>query len=267
MKLGIIGTGRMAQAIVGGILQDKNLAANQITGTDPSELSKKAFLEMPCGENLQWADSVAATIKDQDAILLAVKPQNMDEILPVVAQASVTTAVISIAAGVSVSKLQRHLGTNRPIIRVMPNTPLLVGNGVVAWCGNELTAAPQQQMIAILFGAVAEVYQVSESEMDAITALSGSGPAFFYRIIQYLEAAAIAEGLHPDRARAFVTGTAIGAARMLQSTGLEPDELVSQVRSKGGTTEAGLSVMESGEIQALLTKTIQAAAERSRELG
>ncbi|MEM6885087.1 MAG: pyrroline-5-carboxylate reductase [Verrucomicrobiota bacterium] len=267
MKLGIIGTGRMAQAIVGGILKDRSLAPDQITGTDPNEVSKTSFLNLSFGEPLQWADSIGSLVNNQDAILLAVKPQNIDEILPIVANSPETTTVISIAAGVSLTKLQDHLGETRPVIRVMPNTPLLVGNGVVAWCGNDHIATPQKEMIAVLFGGVAEVHQVAESEMDAVTALSGSGPAFFYRIIQYLEAAAVAEGLHPDRARALATGTAAGAVKMLQSTGLEPDELVAQVRSKGGTTEAGLNVLESGEAQTMLTKTIAAAARRSRELG
>jgi len=267
MKLGIIGTGRMAQAIVGGILKEQSLAPNQITGTDPNEISKKAFSELTPEGALQWADSIETAVKNQDIILLAVKPQNMDDILPIVAEAPNTATIISIAAGVSLTKLQQHLGTTRPVIRVMPNTPLLVGNGVVAWCGNEQISSSQEEMIGLLFGGIADIHQVSESEMDAVTALSGSGPAFFYRIIQYLEEAAISEGLHPDRARAFATGTAIGAARMLQATGLEPDELVAQVRSKGGTTEAGLNVLESGEAKAILTQTIEAAAQRSSELG
>jgi len=267
MNLGIIGTGRMAQAIVGGILKDQSLAPSHITGTDPHPLSQQSFLKLSSKEPLQWADSVEALIENQDAILLAVKPQNMDEILPLLAKAPASTTMISIAAGVSLAKLQHHLGNNRPVIRVMPNTPLLVGNGVVAWCGNTHVGDPQQKMVDLLFGGVADVHQVSESEMDAVTALSGSGPAFFYRIIQYLEDAAIAEGLNPERARAFATGTAIGAARMLQSTGENPDELVAQVRSKGGTTEAGLNILESGETQNLLARTITAAAQRSRELG
>ncbi len=267
MKLGIIGTGRMAQAIVGGILKNGSLAPENITGTDPNEQSQKAFLDLSPAKPLGWADSVEKIIEHQDGILLAVKPQNIDDILPLVAQAPEQTTIISIAAGVSLEKLHHHLGENRPVIRVMPNTPLLVGSGVVAWCGNDQVGIPQEDMISLLFKSVAEVHHVNESEMDAVTALSGSGPAFFYRIIQYLEAAAKSEGLHPDRARAFATGTAIGAARMLQHTGLDPEELVAQVKSKGGTTEAGLNVLENGEAAQILENTIKAAAKRSRELG
>jgi pyrroline-5-carboxylate reductase len=267
MKLGIIGTGRMAQAIVGGILKSQSLPASDITGTDPNQLSQKSFLELSSDVPLNWADSVEALVADQHAILIAVKPQNIDDILPLAAQAAESTCIISIAAGVTLEKLQQHLGENRPVVRVMPNTPLLVGQGVVAWCGNDRVGVPQQEIISLLFKHVADVHRVAESEMDAVTALSGSGPAFFYRIFQYLEEAAIAEGLSPERARAFATGTATGAARMLQQTGLEPDELVAQVRSKGGTTEAGLEILEGGELKKILVKTISAAAKRSRELG
>lgn len=267
MKLGIVGTGRMAQAIVGGILKDHSLSPQDITGTDTNDLSRQAFMALSTEGDLKWEASISELIVNQDAILVAVKPQNINDILPLVAESETSTTIISIAAGVSLEKLQEHLGEDRPVIRVMPNTPLLVGSGVVAWCGNKPVGSEQEEMIHILFGGVAEIHHVEESEMDAVTALSGSGPAFFYRLIQYLEEAAIEEGLNPARARAVATGTATGAARMLRDTGLAPDDLVAQVRSKGGTTEAGLNILESGEAKQILKKTITAAAQRSRELG
>jgi len=257
----------MAQAIVGGILESESLSPDQINGTDPDPQSKKAFLGLDPNGRLGWEDSIESVIADRQVVLIAVKPQNIDEVLEKMNSAPESTCFISIAAGVKKETLSAALGSDRPLIRVMPNTPLMVSKGVVAWCGNERLTPEHEDLMHTIFSPVAEVHRVAEEEMDAVTALSGSGPAFFYRIIEAFEKAAIAEGLTPDRARAFATGTAVGACAMLQETGLEPDELVAQVRSKGGTTAAGLDVLESGDLEKIIRKTISAAAERSRELG
>jgi pyrroline-5-carboxylate reductase len=267
MKLGIIGTGRMAQAIVGGILKSEALSAESISGTDPDSKSKEAFLALDEESRLGWEDSIEAILSDRQVILIAVKPQNIEEVLEKLKSAPADTCFISIAAGVKLEMLSKALGSDRPLIRVMPNTPLLVGKGVVAWCGNDRLTPGHEDLMESIFSPVADVHRVGEEEMDAVTALSGSGPAFFYRIIEAFEKAAIAEGLSPERARPFATGTAIGACSMLQQTGLEPDELVAQVRSKGGTTAAGLEKLENSELEEIIQKTIAAAAERSRELG
>ncbi|MGF1678621.1 MAG: pyrroline-5-carboxylate reductase [Candidatus Methylacidiphilales bacterium] len=267
MKLGMIGTGRMAQAIVGGLLQSGSIPPEQIYGTDPHEESCRAFLKLDPQGRLGWAVDLASLLPGCTILLIAVKPQQIGEVLPVLKGADAGACVVSIAAGVSMAQLEAELGVDRPIIRVMPNTPMMVGRGVVAWCGNAALTIEHAAAVDTLFGAVASVHRVEEKEMDAVTALSGSGPAFFYRLIQYMEEAAVAEGLAPERARVMAAVTAMGAAEMLLRTGLEPGELVAQVRSKGGTTEAGLAVLEQGLCRNLLTQTITAAASRSRELG
>lgn len=267
MKLGIIGTGRMAQAIVGGIVRSGNFSPAQISGMDPNPESRKAFLALDEQKQLGWCDSIESLVADRHVVLIAVKPQNMQEVLGLLHHAPAKTCFISIAAGVTLKTLSADLGSSRPLIRVMPNTPLMVGKGIVAWCGNDSLNAGHEALMDSIFSPVADLFRVSEEEMDAVTALSGSGPAFFYRIIEAFENAAITEGLSPERARNFATGTAIGACQMLKETGVEPDELVAQVRSKGGTTAAGLEVLEDGEMEKIIKRTVAAAAQRSRELG
>jgi len=267
MNLGIIGTGRMAQAITGGLLKTDGWPAEAIGGYDPNPESREAFLDLDAQKRLRSMNSLADLVQFSQVLLIAVKPQNIEELFARHFSFDSIRCVVSIAAGISLKRLEQGIGSDVPVVRVMPNTPMLIGRGVAAWCGNRFTTEDHEKILERLFSGVAEVYQVNESEMDAITALSGSGPAFFYRILQAFASAAIEEGLEAKRARTFACKTAEGAAALLQSSHLEPDDLVAQVRSKGGTTEAGLRILESSALADILKETISAAARRSRELG
>lgn len=266
MRLAVIGTGKMGRALVTGILSKKIELPENITGVSKGEDSRKAFLALDPTSTLQWTSSLSMASAEADVLLLCVKPFQIKEILSLLALPSNKTLILSIAAGIKLSTYETALGANRPIARAMPNTPVTLGLGVTAYAPNASCAPEHLLLIEKIFQAVGLCYCVPEEKLDAITAVSGSGPAFFYRIIEAYTNAAVEEGLEPEQALQIVTQTALGAAAMIQQSGLTPQELVNQVVSKGGTTEAGLQVLDQSSIRAILKDTVHAAAEQSRFL-
>ncbi|MDR2462456.1 MAG: pyrroline-5-carboxylate reductase [Verrucomicrobiales bacterium] len=266
VKLSVIGTGKMGGAIVKGLLDNHILAANNITGADASADAQRAFLALAADGQLGWANSAADAMTDADVALISVKPQNMDEVLPQLAGADSDTLFISIAAGITLARLSAALGEHRPMFRVMPNTPLMVGEGVTACAGNRHVTAAHHEILQKIFGVTGQVFTVSEPQLDAVTALSGSGPAFMACVADALAGAAVAEGLPPELALPMTLQTMRGSATLLQQSGMTPGELITQVSSKGGTTVAGLSVLKNSDLAKVLAQTIHAAANRSREL-
>lgn len=265
MKLALIGAGNLGRALVRGLTASRTLAPEAITATDKMPEARQAFLDLAPG--LHWADSIGDAVADADLVIWAVKPQQIAEALPAGAAAPPACVFVSVCAGVPLARLEALAGTGRRIVRAMPNTPALVGEGMTALAANTACSPADLEAARRIFAAVGEVVTVAEGEMDAVTALSGSGPAFFYLLLDHLAAAARAEGLTSADALRMAAQTARGAARMLLETGRPPRELMAQVTSKGGTTEAGLRVLDTPATQDLLSRTIQAAAARSRELG
>lgn len=263
-RLSLIGAGNLGRALTRGLLASGTFSPEQITATDRTAEARAAFLELNPG--LRWADSIPAAVTHADLVIWAVKPQQIAEALPEGAAAPGSALFISVCAGVPLARLEKLAGSARKIVRAMPNTPALVGEGMTAITGNTLCTPDDLRAAARVFGAVGRVVEVAEREMDAVTALSGSGPAFFYLIIEELAAAARRHGLESDQALLLAAQTARGAARMIMETGRPPRELMAQVTSKGGTTEAGLRVLDSPELRRLLDETIAAAARRAREL-
>ena len=266
MQLSVIGTGKMGSAIVKGLLDKNILPANHITGNDANDEARRAFLALDANGEINWATSPADAAKNATVILIAVKPQNMTELLPQLQAANSDALFISIAAGITLARLESALGAKRPIFRVMPNTPLMVGEGVTACAANGQVTAAHHDILQKIFGVTGEVFTVSEAQLDAVTALSGSGPAFMACIIAALAKAANDEGLPEKAALQMALQTMRGSATLLQQSGMTPEQLIVQVASKGGTTEAGLQVLQNSDLAEVLTKTIQAAAHRSREL-
>jgi pyrroline-5-carboxylate reductase len=268
MKLAVIGAGKMGQAIAGRLLEGTYLGPDAICGVSPVAADRDAFASLGGSTPLVTHEEIAPALAGATVALISVKPQHYPEIAPQLAQAGPELCFISIMAGITLEALESSLGRSRPIIRCMPNTPLLVGQGAVAWCANSGVKGEQLQLADRIFGEMGTVVQVDEPQLDAVTALSGSGPAFFFRIMQHLIDAAMAEGLPEKTARLLAAQTAVGSGALLQQAGEEIETLIANVRSKGGTTEAGLEAMESeaGTLEAILHKTIQAAAKRSREL-
>lgn len=264
MKLSIIGAGKIARALVSGLLRE-GFSPTDIIGVARSEESRKEFLTL--NSRLGWTNTVTGAVEQADVVILAVKPIQFVEVVPpLAAWRKANQLFISVAAGITISRLEGWLGSEAKIIRAMPNTPCLIGQGVIGLSSNSAAREEDIARAEKLFLSVGKVFKVKESLMDAVTALSGSGPAYFYLFVDCLRQAGVTHGLDPADALAMAIQTALGSASMLKETDVAPDKLIEQVKSKGGTTEAALdSFAESGMAQIVL-KAFTAAVERSQEL-
>ena len=262
-KTGFIGAGNMAGSLIGGMLKS-GVAPERIIAADPrpGRACREAGIALERDNR-----AVAATA---DTLVLAVKPQVMqavcEEIAPAVRQAA--PLIISIAAGVRIASIHRWLGGGPlAIIRVMPNTPALVGQGMSALFANARCDAGQKQRAETMLRAVGDaLWLADEAEMDAVTALSGSGPAYFFMFMECLIEAGAACGLRPELARRLVLQTALGAAAMASTSKASPQTLRRQVTSPGGTTARALGVLTAGGLQQLVTQATRSAASRAAQL-
>ncbi len=265
-KLGFVGAGNMAGALLKGLIESRRYRARDVWASDsePRQLRR-----MRRRFAIGGAPDNRALVRESAVVVLAVKPQVMDAVLAEMRPAVKRRQLfVSIAAGITLARLERGLGADAKVVRVMPNTPALVGAGMsVLVCGRRATVR-DAQLAAGLFSGVGEVVRVKdEALMDAVTGLSGSGPAYVYRFAEGLIAGAIAEGLDPRLARRLTYQTIRGAALMLQQTGQSPEELRAMVTSPGGTTLAGLQALEEAGFAAAVAGAVTAATRRSRELG
>lgn len=263
--IGFIGAGNMARSLAGGLLNN-GWTAEKVRLSDP-DARQRAGAEQALGvhtfaDNRELAEHV-------EILVLAVKPQALKE----VAEALATTVqrkrplVISIAAGVRVSDLERWLGGKLPIVRVMPNTPALVGSGASGLYANARVSTAQRDLAETILRAVGvAVWVQDEALIDTVTALSGSGPAYFFMVMEALEKAAIAHGLEPKTARLLTLETAYGAAKMALEGGEEPAQLRKRVTSPGGTTEKAIQTLQAGHLEQIFDQAVLAAIQRAREL-
>lgn len=261
--LAFIGGGNMARSLVGGLIA-RGAAPHRIIVADPAA-SQRATLEETFGVRVT-PDNEAA-VRDADVIVLAVKPQDLREVAERLAPALTRRPlVISIAAGIMSRDLQRWLG-GLPVVRAMPNRPALQNCGVTGLYAPAAVDAGARRLAADILGAVGvTVWVDEESQMDAVTAVSGSGPAYFFLLIEMLEEAGIGLGLDPAVARTLAVETAHGAGCMARQSPDTPAMLRQQVTSKGGTTEAALLYLESHDVRAIFTAAVAAAARRSAEM-
>ncbi len=262
--IGFLGFGNMGQAIVQGLLGAKTVNANQLIAYD-IDASKRAIAEKQGG---RAADSLAVLCSGSDILLLATKPQDMAAALSDLAtQLNPDTLIVSIAAGISTAFIQSHLGAATRVARVMPNTPALVSAGAAGIAFSATCSAEDKQAVITIFEAVGIAEVVSEESIDAVTALSGSGPAYFFYFVECMTNAAMELGLTNEQATHLATQTALGAGKMLVESGESAATLRERVTSKGGTTFAALEVFQAGGLEDIVTGAMKAAAERSRELG
>jgi pyrroline-5-carboxylate reductase len=267
----LIGAGRMGSALLKGWLA-QGVAPDRIFVQEPSLAADVAALIRDAGIGTGTPPVLPAA---PAVVVLAVKPQAMDDVLPPLGTlTSPDVLVISIAAGTTIANIARHFAPDTAIVRAMPNTPAAIGRGITALYANGFVLPEQQEACAALLGAVGEtVWLANEAQMDAVTALSGSGPAYVFLLAECMANAGEAAGLAPDLAARLARATVSGAGELLYRSDLEPAELRRNVTSPGGTTAAALSVLigdgqrgDSGPMQELLRKAIEAAARRSREL-
>lgn len=265
MNVTFIGGGNMASALVGGLLR-KGVAAGQLRVVEVSEDGRRRLEESFPG--VRCFAQAREAVGDDDVIVFAVKPQQMRQAAQTSGLSPGANLVISIAAGITLASLSRWLGGHRRLVRAMPNTPALIGEGITALYPLDQVDARDRQAADAILGAVGETEWVGdEPQMDAVTALSGSGPAYVFYFIEALERAGRQVGLPADTARKLVLHTFIGAARLAAASAEPVETLRARVTSKGGTTERALASMAADHVQEAIVRAVHAAAERSRELG
>jgi pyrroline-5-carboxylate reductase len=263
-RICFIGAGNMANAIVGGLIQNGFPAANIIS----SAPSKEHLEAIQAAWGIQITDDNLFAVSQADIVVLSVKPQILKQVCESLKSSLAhQPLVISIAAGIEMTSLQLWLGEQLAIVRCMPNTPAQVLTGASGLFANARVSAEQKSLSADLFSGIGLVeWLEDEAQMHAITALSGSGPAYIFMMIEAMEAAAVKQGIASEAARKLAAQTVLGAARMVLDTGTAPDQLKRNVMSPGGTTERAIKVFEQQQLMMIVEQAMQAAADRSREL-
>jgi pyrroline-5-carboxylate reductase len=266
-ELGIIGAGNMAEAIARGVVNSGVLLPSSILAADPTPQRRELFTSQI---GIHAIDDNVAVARQSQALLLSVKPQQMQTALAGMGEVmSVDTLVISIAAGISTSFIEKHLGQNKPwrVVRAMPNTPMLVGEGATGLCRGKHATNDDLITARRYFESASVVIDVTEDKINAVTAVSGSGPAYIYYLVEQMNAAGIELGLSPEESRVLAIQTAYGSAKMLETSSDSPQELRRKVTSPAGTTHAAISHMESHGMARIIVDALKAADQRGRELG
>jgi pyrroline-5-carboxylate reductase len=255
----------MATALAKGLINAGFTSANSIIASDPLAAARDAFAR---ASDSRTTASSTEVVRDSDVLVLAVKPAHVAEVLAEIsAGLQPRHLLISIAAGVPLQTLMAALGSNARLVRVMPNTPCLVGAGASAYAMGRQTTPDDAKLVAKLLSTVGIAVELPEGLLDAVTGLSGSGPAYIYQVIEALSDGGVLMGLPRDVATRLASQTVLGAAQMVVQTGEPPAVLKDAVASPGGTTIAGLHALETGGLRAALMNAVQAATLRSRELG
>jgi len=264
-RVGFLGAGNMGEALIKGLRAVDLVPADLIGATDARADRLK---EIAGGFGIQGFDSNSDQVQRSDVVILAVKPQIMGAVLAEIAPAVTgTKLLISIAAGVSTDRLRQFLGKSARIIRVMPNTPALVLEAATAIAKSEGLQPGDLETAQEIFGAVGKVVVLDESLMDAVTGLSGSGPAYVALVVESLADGGVKMGLDRQTAMTLATQTVLGAAKILLETGAHPGQLKDMVSSPGGTTIAGVAALEEGGVRRTFIKAVEHGTLRSRELG
>jgi len=266
-ELGIIGAGQMAEAIVRGVLRAGRYSGGEMIAADVSEGRRALFAE-ELGVRAVAENAEAA--RQAKVLLLSVKPYQMREVLSGIGAAmGASTLVISIAAGVKSDSIERHLGDGKAwrVVRSMPNTPMLVGEGMVAIARGRHATGADLATARGIFESSADVIEVEEEQIDAVTAVSGSGPAYFFYFVEQMIEAGVGMGLSQEQAHALACKTCLGAGRMLVAGGDSPQELRRKVTTPNGTTHTAISRMVERDMGDIIKEALKAARRRSQELG
>ena len=264
-RIGFVGGGNMARALIGGLI-GRGTAASQLSVGEPAAAARESLardFKVRVG-----ADNRAA-IDGCDLIIVAVKPQEAGTVLKALAPElqGARTVLVSVVAGIQIASLSAWVGTAVPVIRTMPNRPALIGAGVTGmFAAPDVTMEQRRLAEQTLQAAGQTVWVARESDLDIVTALSGSGPAYFFLLAELMMQAAVAQGLAPEAARQLAVGTLQGAGALARLSDGDLAQLRAQVTSKGGTTEAALNAFAEADLRAIVERAMQAATQRSREL-
>jgi len=258
-RLQIIGGGKMGVALLEGLVSSGWANAAELHVVEPEPIRQQTVKQRVAGV------SVSLKIINSDAVI-AVKPHVVTEMLPMLADAGVPR-VLSIAAGVRCNTIEAALADGTPVVRAMPNTPALVGLGAAAIASGSSAGHDDLQWARSILEAVGTVVEVDEADLDTVTGLSGSGPAYVFELAEALRNAGVVGGLDPQVSDTLVRQTLLGAATLLASTGEDPVQLRDNVTTPGGTTAAGLAVLDEVDFMSLIERVVDTASRRSRELG
>lgn len=264
-KIGFIGAGNMGKAIIKGLLNSNFISRDNIMA---SEISAQAAEKVSSELNITVFTNNRELVQNTDIIVLCVKPYLVKSVIEDIKDCIIENKlIVSIAAGISTDFIEKTLEINIPVIRVMPNTPALVGEGMSAVCRGKFVSNEQMNYVLELFSKVGRSIEVQEKFINTVTGISGSGPAFMYTIIEALADGGVKLGLPKNTAIELAAQTALGAAKMVLETGKHPSVLKDEVTTPGGTTIAGLMVMEENKVRSALSKTVIETARVAGELG
>lgn len=265
LSLGFIGAGKMAAALAGGFIRAGLVSPQQVIASDPNEPARLSFAKQT-GARVTASNS--EVLRFAEVLVVAVKPGQVREVLTDVRQDfKPQHLVLSIAAGVSLQQLESMLPEATRVIRIMPNTPALVGASASAFSLGKAATAQDAELTHKLMGTVGLAFELKESLLDGVTGLSGSGPAYVYLVIEALSDGGVAAGLPRDVATRLAAQTVMGAGKMVLETGLHPGALKDMVASPGGTTIEGLCELEKGKLRGTMISAVRAAADKSKRLG
>ena len=264
-RIAVVGGGRIGEALIAGLRESgtevSDIVVIEAVRTRAEELSKKYSI---------LATDLEIGCEGADVIVVAVKPGDVPDVVQridhAISDSTTESIVVSLAAGIPTEVLENRLSAGSPVVRVMPNTAMLVGRGVSAICKGRYARDEHMQTVQEIMESVGDVVVVAQSQMDAVTAVSGSGPAYFFHLAEALVDAGVEQGLPRDVALTLVTGTALGAGAMLTSGDEGPAELRYNVSSPGGTTAAAIRRLEAGGLRAAVADAVEAATSRSRAL-
>jgi pyrroline-5-carboxylate reductase len=264
-QLVVVGGGRMGSALVEGLLGARWCEPSDVALVESAAQQRAILAERFAGVRVLTSLELEH-VGPETGVVLCVKPDHAEGAARLIAACG-ATRVLSVVAGLSTQRIEAAFAQPVAVIRSMPNTPVLIGQGVSAIAGGSHVTAADLDWAQSILGAVGTVVRVTERNLDAVTGLSGSGPAYFYLVVEAMIEAGVHQGLSRDVSRQLVVGTFAGAAALLVQSGESPEELRAQVTSPGGTTAAGLRMLEGRAVRAAVLEAVAAAAERSRQLG
>ena len=262
-SIAVIGGGRMGEAIVSGLVSAGCVGAARFVVAEPNAARRD---ELAAAHGVRCVEDGAQALP-ADVVLLAVKPQIADAVLHGLAPGVGAGLLVSIVAGFSTARLESSLPDGTAVVRVMPNTPAMVGEGMAVVSGGGAASSEQVDLVRALFAQIGRALVLDERYQNAATAISGSGPAYFALVIDALARAGVRQGLPRDIAQTLAVQTMLGTAKMLDATGMHPEALIDGVSSPGGTTIAAIEVLESRALRAAFFEAVAANVERAQELG
>lgn len=264
MKIGFIGLGNMAKAMIGGMLDKKIATPEEIMGSAKTEATRKAVAE---NFTIQVREDNKLIAEFAEVLILAVKPQVMDDVIAKISSSvKADTLIISIAAGKTLAQLEAAFGKKCKIVRCMPNTPAMVGEGCSGVCRNALVTDSEMAQCMNLLGSFGIAEEVPEKIMDAVIGVSGSSPAFVFMFMEALADGAVKAGMPRKQAYHFAAQTVMGSAKLMLETGKHPGELKDMVCSPGGTTIEGVQILEEMGFRSAIMDAVEACVEKSRNM-